>query len=57
MPLPAIPGIAWIIVAFGVAIALVLFVIFFGSAMPYITAGLLIFGAPLGILKNEQYRK
>lgn len=49
MPLPAVPGIAWVIVAIGAALSMLLFVHLFGQAVQWVVLVVGIIGGLVGI--------
>ena len=49
MPLPAIPAIAWIVVAIGVAISLIIISLRIGESLPIISYGLGVLAAAVGL--------
>jgi hypothetical protein len=49
MPLPAVPGIAWVIVAVGAALSILLFVHLFGEAVQWVVLVVGVIGGLIGI--------
>lgn len=51
MPTPAaIPGAAWIITAIAAGFAIIILIIYLGEAIRWLSLGVLITGAPLGLV-------
>ena len=49
MPLPVIPAVAWIVVAIGVAISLIILALWIGASLPIISYGLTVLAAAVGL--------